>query len=178
MWLAHFNPNHDKLGRFTFSKDATPEDIYKRRAINAAKTKPKVDRIYNSLSKKDKKMLGVEEDNKEWLTIQEGEYVVKRFIEEVGDVPVAALDIMTTNRKGHLTVAIMTDPKYRGQGHAQSLVEKGAKWYDKNKDILGFDSLGWGAYQKNEGSKHIAEKAGFIYNEKKSTKDWAVYDKK
>lgn len=75
---------------------------------------------------------------------------------------------MSTTKKGHLTVDIMTDPDYRGKGYASELVKKGMTWYDKNKEKLGFTELGWEAYQTNIGSKKIAEKSGFTYNKEKA----------
>ena len=87
--------------------------MYANRARRAFKTKVDMDRLYNTLSKEDKRLLGDDNNSKEWLKAEEGEYVVKRFIKRYGDVPVAALDIMTTTREGYLTVAIMTDPKYQ-----------------------------------------------------------------
>lgn len=173
-YLVHFNPNHDpKTGQFTYG------NVYQRRALNAAKTKGKIDKLYQNLSLQDRKNLGEENpDKKEWLSLDEGEYVVKRYIKQIGNQPVAAIDLMTTTKKGHLTVAIMTDPDYRGKGYASELVKKGMTWYDKNKEKLGFTELGWGAYQTNIGSKKIAEKSGFTYNKEKSNDEWAVYDYK
>ena len=153
----------------------TKEGIYHRRMIRASKTKKDVDRIYNSMSKKDKTLLGDDNNSKEFLTMQEGEYVVKRFIDRDGDIPVAFLDIMTTTKEGHLTVALGTDPKYRGQGRALKLAQKGVKWFDKNADKYGATYLGWGAYSSNTGSRHIAEKVGFKYEPENSDDEWSVY---
>lgn len=152
--------------------------MYMNRVKRAAKTKSDIDRLYNTLSKDDKKLLGDNNNSKEWLKFEEGEFVVKRFIKKHGDEPVAALDIMTTKKPGHLTVAIMTNPKYRGSGSASQLAKQGKDWFDKNADKYGATSLGWEAYAKNGASRHIAEKTGFKYNKQASTKEWSVYDYK
>lgn len=152
--------------------------MYANRARRALKTKDDMDRLYNKLSKEDKRLLGDDNNSKEWLKAEEGEYVVKRFITRYGDVPVAALDIMTTTKEGHLTVAIMTDPKYRGAGEAAKLAEKGREWFDKNADRINATELGWGAYAENKASRHIAEKTGFKYNKRASDDEWSVYDYK
>ena len=152
--------------------------VYISRARRANRTKDKMDKLYSTLSDDDKRLLGDDEAAKEWLTKEAGEYVVKRFLKEVGDEPVAAMDIMTTTKKGSYTVAIMTNPKYRGKGHAYELAQKGVSWYDKNKDKLEANVLTWNAYQDNEASRKIAEKLGFKYNKKKSNKNWAAYDHK
>ena len=62
----------------------------------------------------------------------------------------SALDIMTTTRDGHLTVAIMTNPKYRGSGEGARLAKKGYDWFTKNADKYGATSLEWGAYTKKQ----------------------------
>lgn len=148
---------------------------YAKRARKAAETKSDMDKLYNKLSKEDKKILGDDENNKEWLKIEEGEYVAKRIIKKIGNEPIAAIDIMTTSKNDHLMTAIMTDPKYRGQGYAYELAKAGADWFDRNKHKMNATYLDWGAYQTNIPSKKLAEKAGFKYDEKASSKDWAIY---
>lgn len=162
----------------TLTTEGKERLVYVRRAKSASKTKDKMDKLYSKMSKEDKRLLGDDENAKEWLSVEAGEYVVKRFLKEIGNEPVAAMDIMTTTKKGSLTVAIMTDPKYRGQGYALELAKKGVNWYDKNKDRLGTKVLNWDAYQTNESSKKLAEKVGFKYSKKKSSKEWAAYDHK
>lgn len=162
----------------TLTKEGKERQVYIRRSRNAAKTKSDMDRLYNTLSDEDKKLLGDDQAAKEWLKIEEGEFVVKRFLKKNGDVPVAALDIMTTTKEGHLTVAIMTNPEYRGKGYASQIALEGKNWYDKNAERLNAKSLGWGAYARNTPSRKIAEKTGFKYNKKASDDEWSVYDYK
>lgn len=150
--------------------------MYMNRARRAAKTKSDMDNLFNTLSDEDKELLGSNKDDKEWLKLDEGEFVVKRFLKKSGDIPIAALDVMTTTKNGELTIAIMTNPKYRGSGAATDLAKKSIDWFDKNADKYGADRLDWGAYAKNEASQRVAQKAGFVYNMKLSDEDWAVYD--
>jgi len=150
--------------------------MYMNRARRAAKTKTDMDNLYNTLSDEDKKLLGDDNAQKEWLKLEEGEFVVKRFMKKNGDIPIAALDVMTTTKNGELTIAIMTNPNYRGNGAATDLAKKSIQWFDKNADKYGADRLDWGAYRNNEASQRVAQKAGFVYNMKLSDEDWAVYD--
>ena len=176
--LMHHGVKGQKWGvRRYQNKDGslTEEGVYHYRKINAAKTKDAVDKIYNSMTKKDKHLLGDDEGSKEFLTFEEGEYVVKRFLDKDGDLPVAFLDIMTTTKPGHLMVAIGTNPKYRNQGRALKLAQKGVKWFDKNASKYGATYLGWGAYSSNTGSRRIAEKVGFKYEPENSDSEWSVY---
>lgn len=153
----------------------TEEGVYRRRAQRASRTKDDVDRIYNKMSDKDKALLGDDTASKEFLTIDEGEYVVKRFLDKEGDTPVAWMDLMTTTKRGELTVAIGTDPDYRGQGRALKLAKKGVEWFDRNADKYGADRLDWGAFAENAASRKIAEKAGFKYEPEKSDDEWTIY---
>lgn len=180
-YLAHYGVKGMKWGvrRYqnkdgTLTKAGKEHYLYQRRARNANKTKNDMDYLYNTLSSKDKKLVS-SSDRDEWLTVEEGEYVVKRIIERVGNTPVAAIDIMTTTLPGHLTVAIMTDPKYRGQGYATEAARKGIEWYDRNKNRMEFTSLGWGAYRTNKPSRALAEKLGLYYWPDESDDEWVVY---
>lgn len=177
-YIAHHGIKGQKWGvrRFQNSDGSlTEEGVYRYRVKKAARTKSEVDEIYNSLSKEDKRLLGDDVPSKEYLTLQEGEYVVKRFLSRDGNTPAAFLDIMTTTKQGHLTVALATKPEYRAQGRALKLAQQGKKWFEKNADKYNYVHLSWGAYAENTGSRKIAEKAGFKYEPENSTADWAEY---
>lgn len=182
-YIKHYGVKGMKQGvRRYQNEDGTWTDTGKRRRVygyrvkNASRTKNDMDSLYNRLSQEDKRLLGDDKGSREWLTTNEGEYVVKRFIMRHGNEPVSALDIMTTTRDGHLTLAIFTDPSKRGTGQADKLVKKAVRWYDKNANRLGCKTLGWGAYANNKASRRLAEKNGFIYNPKASTDEWSVYN--
>ena len=178
-YLAHHGIKGQKWGIRRYQNpdgSLTEEGMYRRRMLNASKTKEDVDHIWKAMSDKDRKMMGNDDPkSKEFLSLSEGELVVKRFLDKDGDTPAAWLDVLTTTKPGHLTVAIGTDPNYRGQGRALKLAQQGVKWFDKYGDRYGATYLGWGAYSKNIGSRKIAEKAGFKYESDKSNEEWSVY---
>lgn len=184
-YICHHGVKGMKWGvRRYQNKDGTrtPEGkemrVYRDRAIRAARTKKDMDTLFNKLSPDDKHLTGSDRDAKEWLKFEEGEYVVKRFLSKYGDEPIAAMDIMTTTKNGHLTIAIMTDPNRRGSGEATRLAKKGVDWFNKNSSKYGFTNLEWSAYKNNKPSNRIAEKVGFKYNKRASDDEWNVYDYK
>lgn len=151
----------------------TEEGIYHYRKARANQRKEDIDSVYNRLSKKEKALIGDDENAKEYLSTDEGEYVVKRLVDRSDDKPVAFLDMMTSTKPGELIVTVATDPDYRGQGRAEKLARKGIKWFDKNGAKYGFEYLDWGFYEENKASQKVAEKVGFKFF--KQDDDWIVY---
>lgn len=175
-YLAHHGVLGQKWGVRRYQNpdgSLTEEGIYHYRGMKANRTKSDIDRVYNSLSKRDKSLLGDDENSKEYLSKEEGEYVVKRMVDRYGDMPVAFLDVMTTTKRGELTISVATDPKYRGQGRAEKLAKKSIAWFDKNGVKNGFEYLDWSARADNIASQKVAEKAGFTYLKKNG--EWIIY---
>lgn len=182
MYLAHHGIKGQKWGvrRFqnkdgTWTKEGKERRMYANRVRRAAKTKSDMDRLYNTLSKEDKRLIGDDKGLKEWLTIEEGSHLVKRFLTKHGDTPIAALDILDTPKADRLAVAIMTDPKYRGSGEASKLAKKGYDWFNKNASKYGATSIEWTPYAENTASRRIAEKTGFVYDKKNSNDIRSIY---
>lgn len=185
MYLIHHGIKGQKWGvrRYqnpdgSYTEEGRKRNMYRNRARNAYKTKKDMDTLYNKMSDKDKYLLMDDDYRKEWLTLEEGSAVVKRFIKKVGNEPVAAIDIMDTGDNENLAVAIMTDPNHRGHGYGYEIAKKGMDWYDKNKDRIGAKSLSWDPYTNNKPSRALAEKLGFEYDEKESNDIYAKYYKK
>ena len=123
---------------------------YRARATN--RTKDDVDQIVSTLSNKERRFLNM--DGPEYLTSEEGEFVVKRFIKREGDKPVAFLDLIR-NDNNDLEVALATDKNHRGSGHASELTKKAMQWSDKWSRII------WETHNNNTASSNIATKSGF-----------------
>lgn len=175
-YLAHYGVKGQKWGVRRYQNadgSLTETGLARYRAMKTNKTKADVDSVYGSLSKHDKHLLGDDESSKEYLSTDQGEYVVKRLIDRYGSIPVAFLDVMTTTKKGELTISVATNPDYRGQGRAEKLAKQSIDWFNKNGAKNGFKYLDWSAMADNIGSQKVAEKAGFTY--KKKDGDWIIY---
>lgn len=157
----------------TLTDEGRARAVAVRRVRTAAKSKKDVDRIYNSLSEHQRKMFdGGDETNGTYLSIEQGEHVAKRFLAKDGDKTVGFMDYLGGFDNLHAAIAI--DPEYQGKGYGTQLAKKGHDWAEKHPNEYG--NIEWGAFQNSYASKRLAEKSGFKYNQKKSTKDWAVYN--
>lgn len=159
------------------NEDGTVTDLGKarNRTTKIAKTKAEVDEIFNTLSKKEKTFVGGvwARRSKEWLSLNEGENVVKRFLKKDGNKPVAFLDILESGSKYDgkyyaIGIATRSGRKYRGKGYGSELVKKAVNWIDKHPDIMDKEVF-WTADKNNTASNNMAKKFGFQYDEKKSS---------
>ena len=158
--------------RYT-NKDNTPtrDGLIRIRTNKALKTKNEVDSIINTMSTKDKKMLNM--SNNEYLSLEEGQFVVKRFIRKQGDTPVAFLDLLRDGDDLAVVIGTRSGDEYRGKGYANELTKKGMDWVDKNKDK--WDNIKWGVNRENEKSINLAKKLNFQLDKNTSNDEWQDY---
>lgn len=133
--------------------------LSRKRAMSAAKTKSYVDEIVSTLSSKEQSLLGMNPSDKEYLTMQEGEFVVKRFLKKNGDIPVAFLDLLSDGDNLNVALAVRNSEDARGKGVATELAKKAVNWANKNPDM--YKKIVWGTNWENKASQRVAEKAGF-----------------
>lgn len=150
------------------------------RAEKANKTKEDVDSIVKSLNKRDRDLLGLKNKNEEYLTKEQGEYVLKRILLKYGNMPVAFFDLLDDGDTINVVLATRHGKKYRGKGYASKAAEEGLKWYEKHKDELGNKTVVWAPKVNNEASIRIAEKMGFERDDSSLSDDgeWINYLKK
>ena len=151
--------------------------LEQQRKEEAAKTKSDVDSITNTLSEEEKILMGWDEGETEYLTINEGKRVVARFIQYDGSIPVAFVDLMDVNTKSlNAAAATRSGKKYRGKGYSSKCVQEALQWFNNNKDTYGYTQIVWWAHKKNIASQRVAEKNGFILDTSNTLyKDWNKY---
>ena len=140
-----------------------------------------VNDIVNTLSVKEKKLLGAELD-RDWI---EKDYEIetlvnkgKTFVTKVEDTPVSFIEIWTNGgRTGQIAIATRNEEKYRGKGYASKEVEKAIKWADRYGKYT-IDELEWWAEKSNTGSRKLAEKYGFEEADNHGYDDYVRYTRK
>lgn len=162
----------------TLTSDGRVRQKAIRRVRSAAQTKSDVDSIVDTMSKDDKRRLMGDDDI--YLSIEQGEKVVKRILTKSGDTPIAFFDLLEINEPGYesvlnASVGTRSGDEYRGKGFASGAVKKGVEWFEKNKDRLGYTSIQWWALAENAGSRRLAEKNGFVIDRDKSDDEWIRY---
>ena len=140
--------------------------IYRNNIIRNDPYSDDVNKIVNSLSDKEKKLLGASL-NEDWRIKDSEHYldqltnISKTFIQKHENMPVSMLEIWTNGSDvGQIAIATLNDEKYRGKGYASKNVENAIKWVDRygNKTIR---ELEWIAEKSNTGSNALAKKFGF-----------------
>lgn len=147
------------------------------RIRRAAKTRDYVENIVKSFSSDQRKLFGLRPEEIDYLSIEQGEYVLKRFLKTEGNIPVAFLDILNMG-DGVAAIAVGTRSGYQGKGYATELGKKAARFVDTNR--IGIDTLEWSPYANNIGSRRAAEKSGFVLNPEDANKvgeRWITYTK-
>lgn len=151
-----------------------PLDTPKNRAIRSAKTKNKVDQIIKSLSKDDKQKLGMKDDE-EYLSIEQGEYVLHRVLKEIGDIPVSFFDLLDDGDNINLALATRSGNEYRGKGYSSAAAKQAMKWLNSHPDIRKGRDVIWGVRLDNAPSIAIAKKMGFVEDPNSINDGWVNY---
>lgn len=185
--LCHYGVKGMKWGvRRYQNKDGTltvegkKRDVYKRRVASANKTSKDVEDIVSTLSQEEKRKLGMLDDEKQYLTFEQGSYVAKRILKKDGDTPVAFCDIFDDGKTASIAVATRSGDSYRGKGYASAATKEGLDWYQKNKDKFGFEEIEWVAREDNYASINIAKKSGFKSksSSRRDGSQWNTYSMK
>lgn len=161
----------------------TPEGKARRRFAtrmrSVQKTKALVDEIIGSMSKEERYRLLAGDDY--YLSVEQGGTVCKRVLKQIGDIPVAFIDVFD-QADGTLNIALGTraGEDYRNKGYASEVTDKALKWIDRSAKKIGAKEAVWGVKTDNIGSIRIAKKYGFVIDETSYSDDgeWVNYVKK
>lgn len=156
-------------------------DMYRKRIFSGRKTTDEVNEIVNTLTDKEKKLLGTSL-NENYIEGVEGEIklypsLMKRFVQKVGDVPVSMLDVWDDKgdgSTGQVAIATRNDPNYRGKGYALKTTKELTKWFDKYGSKR-MSELQWFVKKENTPSINVAKGAGFVKSDDYKDKDWELY---
>lgn len=148
------------------------------RVRKTAKTRDKVEDIIKTLSKDEKIKLGMNADDPQYLTIQEGEHVLHRYLKEIGDIPVSFFDLLDDGDTINLAFATRSGKNYRGKGYGSEAAKQALNWLDKHPNIQKGRDVIWGVKTDNKASIAVAEKMGFKRDESSYNDGWINYVKK
>lgn len=139
------------------------------RGFRRAKTTNDVNDIVRSLSDEQKEYFnGDPNDKSDYIDKQyaryDGENIAKRFLQKFNEIPISMLDIRVKPGESRGEIAIATRNGYQGKGYAQKNVQRAIKWLESsaNKTV---NELYWTVDSRNEASKNLARKNGFVYKE-------------
>lgn len=153
--------------------------FYSRRVKRVYATQDQVDDIVSTMSKKDRKRLGMESNESYLSSPEEASTIAKRFIEKYGDKPVSFLDVYEGGKYLNVAIGTRSGEEYRGKGYASRITKKAMKWIDANSDKFTQEYVRWWVRSDNIPSQKIAEKSGFKFDAVESSKydSWKKYTK-
>ena len=162
-FLVHHGILGQKWGvrRYQNSDGSLTELGRKRQNVRRnARTHDDVQSIVDSMSSKDKRQLGLtKKDNGQYLSIDEGEWVIKRILLKEKNTPVAFFDVYGDGRTANIALGVRGDKQ--GKGYGSKVTQKGMDWIDKN--LSNYEHVEWSALESNVASQKLAEKHNFIH---------------
>lgn len=165
----------------TLTKAGKERLTYRNNIIRNDPYTDDVNKIVNSLTDREKKLLGASL-HEDWRVKDSEHYydqltnIAKTFVQKAEDTPVSMLEIWTNGSDvGQIAIATLNDEKYRGKGYASKNVEQAIKWVDRygNKTIR---ELEWIAEKSNTGSNALAKKFGFEQIDAPNVPGWENYN--
>ena len=157
------------------------QERLRRRIIRNTKTSNDANDIVNSLSVRQKMLLGMSPDevknNQQWIRKndekEQSANIAKRFVAKDKNGKAASFLEIWDNADGNIgEITIATRSDMQGKGYSGVLTEQALKWFnsDKNKTLK---ELQWNYFKDNDVSGEIAKKYGFKF---KKFKEYLPYE--
>lgn len=154
----------------------------RRKVVDAIKTTKDANDIVESLTFREKQLLGAPTDKDiKWIAKNEelsrSANIAKRIVIKHKDLPVSFLEIWDNDsNKGEIAIATRSGKEYRGKGYASEAVKRGLDWYNKYGSKR-LEQLEWWAHESNTGSNALAKKYGFkqVKRNEPAYKGWNYY---
>lgn len=137
---------------------------YSRNIVRNRPYTDDVNDIVNTLTNKEKKLLGaslhenwIEKDYENEILLNKA----KTIVQKDGDTPVSFIELWTNgSTTAQIAIATRNDPRYRGKGYADMNVEEAIKWTERYGNTS-IKELQWIAENTNEKSINLAKRHGF-----------------
>lgn len=170
-YLMHHGIKGQKWGvrRFqnedgTYTAEGRQRRIYRNNIIRNRPYTKDVNNIVDTMSRKDKMLLGTStKKNEKWIDpkyeLETLTNKAKTVVIKEGKTPVSFVEIWT-NGSNTGEIAIGTNKNYRGKGYASKAAKKAIKWAD-TYGKTSIKELKWIPKETNTASINLAKKLGF-----------------
>lgn len=167
-WGVRRYQNKDGTRTEAGKKHYSDTNRARRRIIENRKTMADANDIVNTLTPKEKRLLGAPQ-HEDWMYEENAPGLAKRIVQKYGDIPISFIEVWDNDDgSGTAEIAIATrnDPRFRGKGYASLSVGQMLEWYNKYGHRT-IKELYWSPARENKASIALAKKHGF----KEATKD-------
>lgn len=178
-WLCHHGVKGQRWGVKNGPPYPLTDDAKKNNRRNAANAnKKQVDDIVKSLSYAEKKRLGLSDEDiadSNYLSTDQGEYVLHRVLTKIGKIPVSFFDMLDDGDTINLALATRSGSEYRGKGYASDAASQAMTWLHRHPNEWKDRDVVWGVRTDNAGSIAIAKKLGFQLDPGSENDGWVNY---
>ena len=150
----------------TYTEEGRKRRVYRGNVIRNRPHTKAVNDIVDTLSTRDKKLLGAPtKKGEKWINPKyEAETLsnkAKTIVLKEGETPVSFVEIWTDGGNvGQIALATRSGKQYRGKGYASKAVKEAIKWTEQYGNTQ-VKELQWIAENSNDASINLAKKYGF-----------------
>lgn len=135
---------------------------------------PKLNPIYDRMCYEDKVFMTGERIDAVYHESGSNNLPAVLSVYNINNEPVSFAEVYYSDGCG--SVAVATDPRFRGRGYATKVLKLVIRWFESNSNVFA-DTLEWLVRDDNYKSISLARKFGFVYTEHSEYGEWSYYDK-